>query len=668
MNTVEMLRLASRVLGISPKDAMRAAEHLYLDGLISYPRTESSGYPSELAKQLPGVVLLHVEHDEWGAIAATIVDPGTGAKTGRWTAPRHGTDAGDHPPIMPCRCAEKGELSGREARLYSLVVREFLASLMPDCAYVTTTATLLARSEVSGCAERFTCRGLEVVDPGFTALITSKAMAEVTLPPLREGERVALQAVALCDGFTSPPSHLKEHELLTLMERHEIGTDASMATHIANICDRNYVELGAGRTLVPTALGVTLVHGYHRIDPELVLPKCRAAIEEQCALIANGQASKAAVVAASLDLFKRKFEHFVKSIALMDELFEATFSAAESVGVPLSRCGKCNLYMTYYGASAPPPQRLVCTTCDEVHRLPSGGIARQWTGHKCPLDGFELVIFDLGSASKTLGNTYPVCPLCYSRPPDVEDAPSSSMGCNRCPITTCPHAAPKWIVCPCPGGGGKVDTRPQHMKTRDEKAGVAPRRAGPCPGSLLLSESSKPNWKLGCNVCDSVVAFKGRRVETLRCAEDELCTLCSSTIVVCTFIGGREPEWLRAAVEEAAEATAGGDPSLVTLEYRGCVVCDPNLNALTEFKAPRRTHISIKGRGRGKGGKGGGRGGGRGGKGKRDGDGGGRGKGGKGGGKGGGREGGGDRDRDRKSRDRGDGGKAAPKRELNIEF
>ena len=87
MNTVEMLRLASRVLGISPKDAMRAAEHLYLDGLISYPRTESSGYPSELAKQLPGVVLLHVEHDEWGAIAATIVDPETGAKTGRWTAP-----------------------------------------------------------------------------------------------------------------------------------------------------------------------------------------------------------------------------------------------------------------------------------------------------------------------------------------------------------------------------------------------------------------------------------------------------------------------------------------------------------------------------------------------------------------------------------------------------
>ena len=129
------------------------------------------------------------------------------------------------------------------------------------------------------------------------------------------------------------------------------------------------------------------------------------ATEGQCALIATGEATKSAVVAASLDLFRRKFLYFVKSIALMDELFEATFSAAESKGAPLSQCGKCDRFMTYYGADAPPPQRLVCTTCDEVHRLPPGGIVRQWSGHRCPLDNFELVLFDLGSASKTLGNT-----------------------------------------------------------------------------------------------------------------------------------------------------------------------------------------------------------------------------------------------------------------------
>ena len=75
-------------------------------------------------------------------------------------------------------------------------------------------------------------------------------MAFVSLSLSLSSQRRSLLKCSICIGHTKPPGYLTESEILGLMEDKGVGTDASMASHINNICERNYVTVGHGRTLV----------------------------------------------------------------------------------------------------------------------------------------------------------------------------------------------------------------------------------------------------------------------------------------------------------------------------------------------------------------------------------------------------------------------------------
>ncbi|XP_068665941.1 DNA topoisomerase 3-beta [Aristolochia californica] len=543
LNTVSLLKVASSALGFGPHVAMQLAERLYTQGFISYPRTESTAYPASF--DFRGTLEAQLTSPVWGHEVQSLLKNG-------FRKPRAGVDVGDHPPITPMRAATEEMLGSDAWRLYQYITQHFLGTISPDCKYMRT------KVEFSSGRESFYCTGVLVLAKGFTSIMPWMAVNEKSLPQFTKREKIKISKIDLYEGSTTPPDYLSESELISLMEKNGIGTDASIPVHINNICERNFVQVQAGRKLIPTNLGTTLYRGYQSIDPDLSLPDIRRFIEQQITLISKGQVHHFHVVQHVLQQFKQKFSYFVKKIENMDALFEAQFSLLADSGRLLSKCGKCVRYMKYISAK---PSRLYCSSCEEVYYLPQNGAVKLYKELVCPLDNFELLLFSMAGPD---GKSVPLCPYCYNSPPfegidklfgalklgsSDKLGKGAGMPCFLCPHPTCRHSLISQGVCACPE----------------------------CSGTLVLDPVSAPKWRLYCNMCNCLVFLPqgAHRISTTR----ERCSDCDSTIIEVDFNKNTTP------------LTDGA-----TL-YSGCILCDELLHSLIEMKYGKSFYKRSGGRG-----------------------------------------------------------------------
>ena len=225
--------------------------------------------------------------------------------------PKHGKDAGDHPPITPTnKVASGGQLGGVDWKIYEFVCRHFLGTIGQDASFSKKKAEFVCGNH------EFSINGSSMTDKGFTEIMPWITITDQIIPDFKIGQKVLVGLVDVKTGMTTPPDHLTESELISLMEKHGIGTDASMATHINNVCERNYVTVASNRKLKPTELGINLVHGYQSIDPELVAPTLRGNIERSCDLIAQVSSKKGGGVIDDTNEFVVLTELFKRNTSL----------------------------------------------------------------------------------------------------------------------------------------------------------------------------------------------------------------------------------------------------------------------------------------------------------------------------------------------------------------
>lgn len=310
LTTVELQKAGSRLLKLAPKKVLDIAEKLYQQGFLSYPRTETDQYDPKF--DFMSLIAKQTVDRTWGMFAQ-------GLQEGGFNTPRQGKNNDKaHPPIHPT--AHAGNLAGDDKKVYDFITRRFLASCSKDAEGSETTV------EVEYDGEEFYATGLIVLQRNYLDVYPYDKWNAKEIPNFRDGEEFEPTSCEIKEGKTTPPSLLTEADLVALMDKNGIGTDATIAQHIQTIIDREYVIErmdGTTKHLLPSTLGMGLVEGYNEIgyDRSLSKPQLRRETERSMVQVCEGTKSKDQMLLESIEQYremyiiaKREFDKVLSSV------------------------------------------------------------------------------------------------------------------------------------------------------------------------------------------------------------------------------------------------------------------------------------------------------------------------------------------------------------------
>lgn len=294
--TSTMQQEASTRLSFNAKKTMSIAQKLYegIDigsetvGLITYMRTDSirlsDDYVNEAYKYI---------NDTYGKEYVGYVK-----KTKK---KENVQDA--HEAIRPTsvfRTPEKMKpyLSNDEYKLYSLIYKRALQSLMADAKVVGTTVIFDNNNY------KFKTTGQTIIFDGYLKEYKDIDKDEDgEIPKFNEGEKYKTNDVEKEQHFTQPPSRYTEAKLIKEMEDKGIGRPSTYATVVDTIKERGYVTL-QDKKFVPTEIGIQTTDKLQEFFSGIINVKYTAEMETDLDKIAENNIDNIKVLTDFYDGFE----------------------------------------------------------------------------------------------------------------------------------------------------------------------------------------------------------------------------------------------------------------------------------------------------------------------------------------------------------------------------
>lgn len=405
--TSTLQQQASSALNFSTQKTMRIAQQLYegIDlkeggsvGLITYLRTDSTRIADE-------AVLSGREYIE-SAYGKEYL--GEGLSVDKKKASERIQDA--HEAIRPTDIARtpthvKDSLTREQFRLYQLIWKRFVSSLMSGAKYETTSISIAANDNI------FRVSASRTVFDGFMNVYTDEENTpekNILMKGLTEDTKTEFYKLEEKQHFTQPPSHYTEATLVRELEARGIGRPSTYAPTISTILARHYVNKD-GRNLFATELGEVVNKLMKENFPDIVDVNFTADMERNLDRVAEGGLE-----------WKKIIEDFYpdldKQVKKAEEVLEKVVIADEETDVKCDNCGR-NMVIKY----GPHGKFLACPGFPECRNtLPY----YEKIGVECPKCGGDIVIRSTRKGRKYYGCiNYPDCDFSVWQKPSAKKCP-----------------------------------------------------------------------------------------------------------------------------------------------------------------------------------------------------------------------------------------------------
>lgn len=339
--TSSLQQEASRRLGFQPQRTMKIAQELYegitikgigRTGLITYMRTDS----------------LRIS-DEARADANKYIEETYGSsylpEKPRYFKSRSNSQDG-HEAIRPSVItitpeSAKGSLTADQYKLYNLIYKRYLASLMAASIQNTVKVEIKAVGEQDKGTERyclFSASGYSVRFDGFTVIYEDSTddndEKEGKLPPMKETDELKMKELIPAQHFTQPPARYTEASLIKALEETGVGRPSTYASIVSTIIKREYVEKEK-KQLKPTELGMATTGLLKDRFPKIVNTKFTASMETKLDEVESGKCDYIEM----LHEFYNEFDETLQK-AKTDMAGQKIRLESDITDIPCEKCGQ----------------------------------------------------------------------------------------------------------------------------------------------------------------------------------------------------------------------------------------------------------------------------------------------------------------------------------------